>query len=150
MLKNSAPIGEEKPPLYKRSQRDLVYSYVEHHCTPGDLVYYSILHQFQDFCQNYTPDLKNQFFFTQCTIQFYTRFKTQGICHDPTCVPKFSRLYGFSKLFSYISGKLKSKRTKKSVQLFLRKVDFRFFPIQLGLHQEDKITTMALRNAGQI
>ena len=88
MLKNSAPIGEEKPPLYTRSLWDLVYSYVEHHCIPGDLVYYSILHQFHDFRQNYTPDLKNHFSLTQCTIQFYTRFKTQGICHDSTCVPK--------------------------------------------------------------
>ena len=52
----------------------------------------------------------------------------------------------FNKYFSLVLGVLKSKISKKSFEVFLRKLDFKLFHYKARVQPVSKITTIASRN----
>ena len=59
---------------------------------------------------------------------------------------KKSKQFVFNKYFSLVLGVLKSKISKKSFELLLRKLDFKLFHYKARVQPVSKITTIATRN----
>ena len=59
---------------------------------------------------------------------------------------KKCKQFVFNKYFSLVLGVLKSKISKKSFELLLRKLDFKLFHYKARVQPVSKITTIATRN----
>ena len=59
---------------------------------------------------------------------------------------KKSKHFVFNKHFCLVLGVLKSKISKKSLEGFLRKLDFKLFHYKAMVQPVSKITTIATRN----
>ena len=72
------------------------------------------------FCKNWNPLKHNRCDLKVMIIAWALHYQPH-ISWTVSWIEKSSRLYGFSKLFSYISGQLKSKRTKNLSSFFFEK-----------------------------